>query len=100
MSGALADFAGILAVFLLANILAGLVRVVRGPAPVDRMLAAQLLTTMGIAATLVFGMATGAEGLLDVALVLAVLAALVAVTFARRFHGTADDDSPEEDGDD
>lgn len=100
MSGALADFAGILAVFLLANILAGLVRVVRGPAPVDRMLAAQLLTTMGIAATLVFGMATGAEGLLDVALVLAVLAALVAVTFARRFHGAGDDDSPEEDRDD
>ncbi len=100
MSGALSDSAGILAVFLLLNILAGLVRVVRGPAPVDRMLAAQLLTTMGIAATLVFGMATGADGLLDVALVLAVLAALVAVTFARRFHGRPDDDAGEEDGDD
>lgn len=100
MSGALADIAGFLGMFLLANILAGLVRVVRGPAPVDRMLAAQLLTTMGIAAALLFGMATDADGLLDVALVLAVLAALVAVTFARRFQSAPEDENPEEDGDD
>lgn len=90
MNGFLGDLYGILAVFLLVNVLAGLVRVARGPAPVDRMLAAQLLSTLGIAATLVFGAAMDIDAMLDVALVLAVLAALVAVTFARRFQGQKD----------
>lgn len=84
-----------LAAFLLLNILVGLVRVARGPEPVDRMMAAQLLSTLGIATVLVFGEARRVEALLDVALVLAVLAAVMAVTFARRYHGLPDDAPPD-----
>jgi multicomponent Na+:H+ antiporter subunit F len=42
-----------LAFFLLLNIAAGWLRIVRGPTRVDRMLAAQLFGTTGVA---VFGM--------------------------------------------
>lgn len=74
------------AAFLLANISVGLYRVARGPTHLDRMLAAQLLGTTGIAVALVLAEATGNPGGRDVALVLAVLATLAAVFFVRRFR--------------
>lgn len=74
------------AAFLLANISVGLYRVVRGPSHLDRMLAAQLLGTTGIAVAIVLAEATGEAGGRDVALILALLAALAAVFFVRRFR--------------
>jgi multicomponent Na+:H+ antiporter subunit F len=71
------------ALFLLLNVAAGLVRVARGPTPADRMLAAQLFGTTGVALLLVLSASTGADALRDVALVFALLAAVLAVTFVK-----------------
>lgn len=70
--------------FLLLNLLLGLGRVVRGPAPADRMLAAQLFGTVGVALLLVLAEADSTPALRDVALVLALLAPVAAVAFVRR----------------
>ena len=68
------------AAFILLMVAAGLLRVLRGPTDVDRMMAAQLLGTGGIAA-LLQGTATALPGAVDVALILALLAAFAAVMF-------------------
>jgi multicomponent Na+:H+ antiporter subunit F len=73
-----------LALFLLVNLAAALVRVARGPGPADRMLAALLFGTTGVAVVLL--LATGeatARVFVDVALVLALLAAIAGIAFAR-----------------
>jgi multicomponent Na+:H+ antiporter subunit F len=72
-----------LAAFLLLNIAAGLVRVLRGPTSADRMLAAQLFGTAGVALMLLLAEAQAAAALRDVALVFALLAALATVAFVR-----------------
>jgi multicomponent Na+:H+ antiporter subunit F len=72
------------ALFLLLNVAAGLVRIARGPTPADRMLAAQLFGTTGVAVLLVLAEALQQRALRDVALVLALLAAVLAVTFVKR----------------
>lgn len=69
------------AVLVLATVALGLVRTLRGPTDADRMLAAQLLGTGGVAALLLLGVATGAPALADLALLLALLAAFAAVAF-------------------
>ena len=72
------------ALILLLSILAGLLRVFRGPTAADRMLAAQLFGTTGVAVLLLFGRAFGVPAYWDVALVFAVLAAITGIAFARR----------------
>jgi multicomponent Na+:H+ antiporter subunit F len=72
------------ALFLLLNVAAGLVRIARGPSPADRMLAAQLFGTTGVAVLLVLAEALQQRALRDVALVFALLAAVLAVTFVKR----------------
>jgi multicomponent Na+:H+ antiporter subunit F len=72
------------ALFLLANVLAGLVRILRGPTPADRMLAAQLFGTTGVAVLLVMAEQMAAPPLRDGALVLALLAAVASVAFTSR----------------
>jgi multicomponent Na+:H+ antiporter subunit F len=79
------------ALFLLLNVMAGLIRVARGPTPADRMLAAQLFGTTGVAILLVLAAALDARALRDVALVFALLAAVLAVTFVKLgWPGAAD----------
>ncbi len=70
--------------FLLLNVLAGLIRVLRGPTPADRMLSAQLFGTTGVATLLLLAQALSAPALRDVALVLALLSAVAMVAFVRR----------------
>jgi multicomponent Na+:H+ antiporter subunit F len=72
------------ALVLLTSVLAGLWRVVRGPTTADRMLAAQLFGTTGVAILLLLGQAAAAPAYWDVALVFAVLAAITGVAFVRR----------------
>lgn len=72
------------AAFLLLNVLVGLARVLRGPTPADRMLAAQLFGTTGVAILLLLAQGLSAPALRDVALVLALLSALSMVAFVRR----------------
>ncbi len=72
------------AAFLMANVAAGMIRVVRGPSPADRMLAAQLFGTTGVAVLLVLAQAMEEPALRDVALVFALLAVVVSVVFVKR----------------
>jgi len=76
-----------LALFLLLNVIAGLLRIVRGPAPADRMMAAQLFGTTGVAVLLVLAQALDAPDLRNVALVFALLAVLATVAFVRATGG-------------
>ena len=77
------DFA--MALVLLLTLVAGLWRIWRGPTAADRMLAAQLFGTTGVAVLLLLHFALPAYRLLDVALVFAVLAAVAVVAFVRRY---------------
>lgn len=74
----------LLAAFLLANLLAALVRVVRGPTAADRLLAALLFGTSGVAVLLLLAYAGGGPALVDAALVFALLAAITGAAFAQR----------------
>lgn len=80
MSTVLFGFAGV----LMASVIVGLVRVERGPGPADRMLAAQLFGTTGVAILLLLSEAMGIQALRDVALVFALLAAMAAIAFVKR----------------
>jgi multicomponent Na+:H+ antiporter subunit F len=79
-----------LALFLLLNVFLGLFRVLRGPAPADRMLAAQLFGTTGVAILLVLAEGLAEPALRDIALVFALLAAVATVVFVRNVRGRAD----------
>ena len=70
------DFLGASALLLLATLLLGLVRVFRGPSTGDRMMAAQLMGTTGVGLLLLLQPVLGIPALVDVALVLALLAAV------------------------
>ena len=69
---------------LLLTTLLGLVRVWRGPGSGDRMLAAQLFSTAGVAILLLLGFALEEPAMIDVALVFALLGAVAAVAFVRQ----------------
>lgn len=72
------------ATVLLGTIVIGLVRVERGPSPADRMLAAQLFGTAGVAMLLLLSVGLDMPALRDVGLVFALLAAMAAVAFVKR----------------
>lgn len=69
------------ALFVLADVGVGLLRLLYGPTDADRMMSAQLLGTGGIAVLLLVGAADGAPAAIDVALTLALLAAFASVAF-------------------
>ena len=69
------------AAFVVAMVAVGLLRLLRGPANTDRMMAGQLLGTGGIAALLLLAAATNIPGVVDLALALALLAAFSSVAF-------------------
>jgi multicomponent Na+:H+ antiporter subunit F len=77
------EFLLVAAVFVLAMVALGLARILRGPGDADRMMAAQLLGTGGIAALLLVGAATGEGAVIDVALTLALLAAFASIAFIK-----------------
>ena len=74
----------LLALVLLASLLLGLVRIWRGPGFADRMLAAQLAGTTGIALLVVFAERLAMPALRDVALLFALLALLAVLAFVAR----------------
>jgi multicomponent Na+:H+ antiporter subunit F len=82
----------LLALFLLANLLAALVRLARGPTAADRLLAALLFGTIGVAVLLLLADAGGGPALVDTALVIALLSAITGTAFAQRaWRGDAGD---------
>ena len=70
-----------LTLFLLLNLLGGLIRILRGPTRADRLLAAQLFGTTGVGVLLVLAEARDAPAFRDAALIFALLAALNAIVF-------------------
>jgi multicomponent Na+:H+ antiporter subunit F len=82
-----------IAVFLLLTLVGGLLRILWGPTRADRMLAAQLFGTTGVAVLLVLSQALDSAALRDVALVFAVLAAVNTVVFVRQIAGVRRDGS-------
>ncbi len=72
---------------LLITMSLGLIRVVIGPTPADRMMAAQLLGTAGIGMLLLLAMALGVPALIDVALIFGLLAAVAVAALTRRRVG-------------
>jgi len=81
------------AAFILSMVALGLIRVLRGPADADRIMAAQLLGTGGIAVVLLMGAATGEAAAVDVALTLALLAAFASFAFVKARQVNAGDQS-------
>ena len=77
----------ILAIILLITLLAGLGRVFKGPTTADRMLSVQLFGTTGVGILLLLGIAYRHTALLNVALVLALLAALTLIAYVRLTKG-------------
>jgi multicomponent Na+:H+ antiporter subunit F len=80
------------AAFLLSNVIAGLVRVARGPTLADRILVAQLFGTTGVAVLLLLAADPGRDSLRNVAVIFAILAPITVVAFikhaaARRARG-------------
>lgn len=73
-----------LATVLLLSVVLGLLRIVWGPTAADRMMAAQLFGTCGVAILLLLARGLGQLVVEDVALVFALLSALATVAFVRR----------------
>lgn len=83
----MAEFMIAAAAFILATVALGLVRILRGPAVADRMMAAQLFGSGGMAVLLLLAQATDAPAAIDVALVLALLAAFATVALVQERRG-------------
>ena len=69
---------------ILVMLALGLVSILRGPGDTDRMMAAQLIGTGGIAALLLLGTVTGVPAAVDVALTLALLATFASIAFVKK----------------
>ncbi len=80
--------------FVLVTVALGLARLLHGPAA-ERMMAAQLLGTGGVAVMLLLSVAMSNAAIVDVALVLALLAAFASIAFATS-PGLLQPDAPEE----
>ena len=75
---------GITLLILLTSLIVGVVRVIQGPRLADRLLAAQLFGTTGVAVLLILAELQSMPAARDTALVLALLAMLAAVAFVSR----------------
>ena len=83
MSTYLSVYLSIATGILLLVLLAGLLRVMRGPTQADRMLAAQLFGTVGVAVLMLLAVLQEQPALLNAALVLALLAPLMLIAFVK-----------------
>ena len=84
----MADFLFAAACFVLATVALGLLRILRGPAEADRMMAAQLIGTGGVAVLVLLATVTATPPIVDVALMLALLAAFASVAFVGNASGS------------
>ncbi|MBR0682690.1 multiple resistance and pH regulation protein F [Roseomonas eburnea] len=85
----MAELLQLAALLVLLTVAAGLLRILRGPGAADRVMAAQLLGTGGIAVLVLLAAATATPALLDAALTLALLAAFAAVALVVAAPGRA-----------
>ena len=89
----MADFLLAAAGFILAAVALGLIRVLRGPSDADRIMAIQLLGTGGTAALLLLAEAMAVPAAVDLALILASLAAFISVAFVKGVTRPETDDA-------
>ena len=87
----MSELLAVAAVCLMLSLFLGLLRVLRGPGAGDRMLATQLIGTAGVGVLLVMSLSLNQPALVDVALILALLAALAAAAFTGRQRESGDD---------
>ena len=73
------------------SLLLGLIRVLRGPEAGDRMMAAQLIGTTGVGILLLLSLLLNQPALADVALILALLAAVAAAAFSGQQEASSND---------
>ena len=78
------------ALFILLTIAGGLARVFRGPGSSDRLMAAQLAGSGGVAVLLLLAAAMAQPAIIDVALMLGILAVFASVGFVN-WQGDDDD---------
>lgn len=78
------EFMFLMAAAVLGSVALGLWRVIRGPTRADAMMAAQLLGSGAVAVLLLLSHTLARSHLVDVALVVVLLAAMVSVAFVRR----------------
>ncbi len=71
------------ALLVLASLAVSFLRILAGPTRADRMMGAQLVGTGGVAILVLLFVAEGEAAILDVALLLALLAAFAAVAFVK-----------------
>lgn len=76
---------------LMLSLFLGLLRVLRGPEAGDRMLATQLIGTAGVGLLLLLSVLLEQQALIDVALILALLAAVAAAAFTGQQREARDD---------
>ncbi|KAA6186692.1 multiple resistance and pH regulation protein F [Thiohalocapsa marina] len=79
----LSQFLSGAALFVLATLVVALARLLSSRRAVDWVLAEQLLGTAGIAALLLLGVGTDSPGVIDLALLIALLASIATIAFAR-----------------
>ncbi|SHH02299.1 monovalent cation/H+ antiporter complex subunit F [Bradyrhizobium erythrophlei] len=77
------SFLLLVASFVFVMVASGLIIILQRPGEVDRLMAAQLLGTGGVAILLILAIATKVAAIVDVALMLALFAAFAAVAFVR-----------------
>lgn len=85
-----------LALFLLVNILVGLYRVYAGPQPRDRMTAAQLFGTAGVATLLLLAQALDSPYIQNASLVFALLMVMSVLAFVRNISAPGIDQDPDQ----
>lgn len=88
----MAEFLLAAAAFVVLIVALGLLRILRGPGDAERLMAAQLLGTGGVAALLLLSVASGETAGLDVALTLALLAAFAGFAFVKAQGMAAQDE--------
>ena len=84
------------ALAILLTLLLAFIRVCRGPTAEDRLLGIQSFGTVGTAVMLLLAQTGELRGLTDVALVMAMLAAVTIITFTRILPGAGDVDPGED----
>ncbi|MCP4620337.1 MAG: multiple resistance and pH regulation protein F [Bradyrhizobium sp.] len=80
---------------ILVMLALGLVSILRGPGDTDRMMAAQLIGTGGIAVLLLLGTVANVPAAVDVALTLALLATFASIAFVKKGLSRLDADEAE-----
>ena len=86
------EFLVAVAGFVMTTVVVGLARILYGPGDADRVMAAQLLGTGGIASLLLVSVARELPAAVDVALTLAMLAAFASIAFVKGVTAAQDED--------